>query len=87
MLMTRIIKVRCGKSYVFYLDGKRIYVKINGILNQQFLVQSVTMEKMSDHDYVNLVDAIYRKRIRDTATLNEHLYSKFRLVSTSKKLV
>jgi len=84
--MTRIIKVRCGKNYIFYLDGKRIYVKVVGTLNQQFLVETITMEKMTDYDYINLVDAIYRKRIRDTATLNEHLYSKFRLTTTSKKL-
>lgn len=84
--MNRMVKVRCGKSYVFYLDGKRIYIKVVGALNQQFLVETVTMEKMSDHEYIHLIDAIYRKRIKDTATLNEHLYSKFRLVTTTKKL-
>lgn len=81
-----MVKVRGGKSYVFYLDGKRIYVRVVGSLNQQFLVETVTMEKMSDHDYIQLIDAIYRRKIRDTVTLNEHLYSKFRLVTTSKKL-
>lgn len=85
--MNRVIKIRCGKIYIFYLDGKRIYLKIVGELTQQYIIQTFEMEKLSDAQYVNLVDAIYRKRIKDTATLNEHLYSRYRLVPTSKKLV
>lgn len=85
--MNRVIKVRCGKIYIFYLDGKRIYLKIIGTINQQYVIQTFDMEKLNDMQYVNLVDSIYRKRIKDTATLNEHLYSRYRLVPTNKKLV
>ena len=83
--MTRLIRVRSGK-YHFYFDGKRIYVKMDGTLNQQYVVETFTYEKLNDHDYIHLVDAIYRKRITSTASFNDQLYSRFRLVPTAKRL-
>jgi len=59
---------------------------VDGALNQQYVVETFSYEKLSDNDYVHLVDAIYRKRIISTASFNDHIYSRFRLVPTAKRL-
>jgi hypothetical protein len=84
--MRKMVRVRSGRYY-FYLDGKKIYIRIEGVLNQQFVIDTFTREKMDDLDFMRLVDCIYRKKIVNTDTLNEHLYSKFRLVPTNKRLI
>lgn len=83
--MGTIITVK-SSSYQFYFDGKKIYVKMPGILQQQFLIEKNYNEKrMPDDDYVMLVHFIYRGKIKDTDTFNNHIYSKFKLTTSLRK--
>lgn len=83
--MGKIVKVR-SRAYTFYLDGRRIFIKLDGVISQQFTIKTFDNAELTDEDYVNLIDAIYRKRIVDTQTLNNRLFSKYRLVTTNRIL-
>lgn len=83
--MSKTVRIRSG-NYHFYLDGRRIYIKINTNVRQQFIVKTIDQEELNDEQYVHLIDAIYRKRIVDTSAFNSHVFSKFRLYPTSRVL-
>ena len=83
--MGTIITVK-SNCYTFLLDGKRVYLKMPGNLQQQFLLEKNYNEKrMPDEDYVVLMDSIYRHRIKDTASLQRHVYDNFSLTTSTRK--
>ena len=83
--MGTIITVK-SNCYTFNFDGKKIYLKMPGILQQQFLIEKNYNEKrMPDEDFIVLVDSIYRKKIHSTDTFNDHVYTKFKLTPSSRR--
>lgn len=82
--MGRLIKIKSGK-YTFYLDGRTIYLVLNS-LNQKYIIQTFDYMKLDQYDYAELVDSLYRRKIHNTDTLNQHIISRFRLSSTAREL-
>lgn len=75
-----------NRRYTFYLTAKSIYYKPNDNLSQKFEIMAKDGKSLSRTDHLELVDAIYRKKIVDTSTLGEFVLRKFRVESTSKKI-
>lgn len=79
------VRIKSDK-YTFYLDGKRIYVDLNDGLKQKFVIQTYEFTELDQYSYAHLMDSIYRRKIKNTVSLNEFLMSKYRLVPTLRKL-
>lgn len=75
-----------NKRYTFFLTAKSIYFKTNDSLNQQFQVISSDGTALSRQCFLELLDSIYRGRIKDTSGLNEHILTQYRLERVNKKL-
>lgn len=83
--MGKLLKV-INKNYTFYLSVKSIHLKVNNQLGQQFKIISRDGTALSGQCHLELLDNIYRRKITDTASFNEHIFSKYRLEAVSKKL-
>lgn len=68
------------------MTAKSIYYKTNDSLNQRFEIIAKDGTSLTRTDHLELVDAIYRKKIIDTSTLGEFVLCRFRIESTSKQL-
>ena len=79
-----MIKVRSGR-YDFFINGRQIYIRDSGI-NGSSLIQSKDDLDLTPHEYAQLIDDIYRRRITDTNTLISRVYTLYKLVPTSRKL-
>ena len=80
-----MIKVRSGR-YDFFINGRQIFVKdIMGINGSSIILAKNDLD-LTPHEYAQLIDDIYRRKITDTDTLISRVYSSFKLVPTSRKL-
>lgn len=83
--MGKLITVK-RNNYHFYIDGKNIYIRLPGTIPQQFLVETIDYKKLSDHDFMNLIDDIYRQRINDHCSFEHKIFSRYRLTPTAREL-
>lgn len=80
-----MIKVRSGR-YDFFINGRQIFVRdVKGINGSSIILAKNDLD-LSPYEYARIVDDIYRRRITDTGTLIERVYSCYKLVPTSRKL-
>lgn len=75
-----------NQRYTFHITVKSIYFKTNDALGQKFKIITRDDTEITRQCHLDLIDAIYRGKIKDTAGLNKHILSKYKLESTSKKL-
>ena len=80
--MSGLIHIK-SHEYNFYIDGRNIYFLYN---NQKSFISTFDNLQLPASKYAELVDCIYRRKIKNTDTFNEHLFSKYRLNHTDKKL-
>lgn len=74
------------QRYTFLITATSIYFKTNDALGQKFQIISQDGTALTKQCHLELLDSIYRKRIKDTAALNDIILSKYRLESTLKKI-
>lgn len=79
-----MIKVKSGR-YDFFINGRQIFVRDSGINGSNVILAKNDLD-LSPYEYARIVDDIYRRRITDTGTLIERVYSCYKLVPTSRKL-
>lgn len=83
--MGKLVKIQ-NKKCTFYLDGRSIFVVLNGTLSQKFVIQTTSFKPLDQYAYVALVDCIYKRKFIDTDALGAHITSKYRLVPTARNL-
>ena len=83
-------KIVKNKHCTFYLEAKNVFVKINNSPNPPFILETRTphpnarTNQLHDGEWLDLVDAIYKKKITDQNKFNEFIYSKYMLRSTPR---
>lgn len=79
-----MIKVKSGR-YDFFINGRQIFVRDSGI-NGTMIIKARDDLELTQHEYAQLVDDIYRRRIIDTNGFIKYIYSTYKIVHTSRKL-
>ena len=80
-----MIKVKSGR-YDFYINGRQVFVRDTKGINGSSIILKRNDLDLDQHQYAQLVDDIYRRKITDIDMLIERVYSKYKLTSTSRKL-
>lgn len=86
MQMKRLVVQR----YTFYITVKSIFLKIDGDKNgnytQKFIIVNMNDTSISGKNRLDLLDAIYRRKIHDTNTLAKYVLCSYKLVRTARSL-
>ena len=80
-----MIKIKSGR-FNFYINGKQIFIKDSQGINGSSLILTRSELDLTPHEYAQLIDDIYRRRITTTDTLMTRVCSLYKLVPTSRKL-
>jgi hypothetical protein len=87
--MGKIVK---NKYCTFLFESKNAFVKINGSINQTFVIETLNPNKKSpplrlkDDEWLEIIDTAYRHKITDSNLFYRLVYNKYRLTSTCKKI-
>lgn len=84
--MGKLVKIK-NKNCTFFLDGRNIFVVLEGGLSQKFIIQTSAFKVLDQYSYVELVDSIYKRRFIDMSSLSAHIMNKYRLVPTARNLI
>lgn len=84
-------KVVKNKYCTFYLEAKKVFVKLHDGVNPMFIIESPSPSKklppgkLKDSEWLEVIDIIYRKKITDKNKFNSLIYNSYRLTATVRR--